>query len=178
MPGLESLLPADAAAWLGARIKGEDTIRIDGPAGAGKTTMLAAFVETVGDDFDQLAALAEDREPLPYLGDKARHLTFIVPAIQVRGGLGDLTHLLMRQMIAVVVADDPPKETWTVLEDLRLAGCRVWATSRSSARQGLRADVYIRLGLDPEHRVETVTVAGRPVYWVSEGEIVFKPNRD
>lgn len=90
---------------------------------------------------------------------------------------GDLTHSLMRQAIDVVVADDPPAETWSLLEDARLAGCRVWASSTSTtARAKLGADIHVRLAAD--HRIELITVADVPVFWRSNGRDIFDPGPD
>lgn len=87
---------------------------------------------------------------------------------------GDLTHSLMRQAIDVVVADDPPAETWTLLEDARLAGCRVWASSTSTAaRAELGADIHVRLAAD--HRVELITEADVPMFWRSNRRDISTP---
>lgn len=72
MAELVDFLPVDTAAWLEGRVKERRTIRIDGPASSGKTALLGAFVDLVG-DLVSIAGLADDREPLPYLSpDRGR----------------------------------------------------------------------------------------------------------
>ena len=57
-----------------------------------------------------------------------------------------------------------------------LAGPRIWASTTTSNRPPsasvfqFTADISIRLGLDPRHRVELITHKRQPVYWIDSGE--------
>ncbi len=171
---LIDFVPVEAAAWLEPRIRDGSSIRIDGPQGSGKTTLLSALANTV-DQLKPVAGLADHPGELECLRDRGHTLTLIMPVMAQRHQLSNITDILLRQAVGVVVADDPQPQTWSILPEIQLAGTAVWASSSERSRH-LDADIYIRLGTKPRYQVELITDAGRPVYWISDDTIHFSPD--
>lgn len=171
---LIDFLPVDAAAWVERRVHRKATIRIDGPPQSGKTQLLAAFANIVGEHVS-LGGLAETREEgLECLRHRPDSMMLVMPAFVVRGLLNRVEYIVLRQGVDVVIVDDPSAETWSVLDDLMMSGVRVWASTADSSRK-LETTISIRLGTDPTNRVELITVGSRPVYWVENGKPTFHP---
>lgn len=170
MPTLIDFLPAEAAFWLEERIHRGTDIEIEGPAGSGRTSLLAALAHVVADR-GGIAGLSETTEPMACLAEVSHKLELRMPALRERGADGELAHLLNRQTVKIAVVDEPSSETEAMLRDVHLSGIRVWAAGARDL--GFDADLRIRLGIDPQPRVESITFKEESVYWVSEGQPKF-----
>lgn len=179
MAQLNDFLPVAAAAWLKRHLLSRKAnIRIDGPPASGKTQLLTAFADTVRDRVS-LGGMSETLDGLDCLRDYPESLMLVMPALLVRGRLQNVPNLVLNQGIDVVVVDDPSDETWAILDDIDLAGPRIWAATTNSNRPTstrnfkFKPDISIRLGHDPHHRVELITNHRQPVYWIDSGEAIF-----